>query len=831
MTAKRNKLMTKNMIKNYFKIAFRNFWKHKIFTLINIVGLSIGISAAIAIYLIVSFDFSFDKFHRDNDRIYRVVTDFVFAGEPVNNSGVTGPLPEATKNEVTGLTLSATFYYNSYDVKIDADKKSPVRLKNQQDIIYADQRYFNMFQYTWLAGSPKNALNSPYEVVLTASAAKKYFPSLTNNKIIGRQVVFDDTIKTTVTGIVQNVTQNSDLIFNSFISYATMYTNKDLRDYLKKWASTNGSSQFYVKLAPNTSPQHVEAQLAALLKKYQPTKPEDKGNTQVFRLQPLSDVHFNSKYGVYDAATADKTTLYGLMVIGVFLLLLGCINFINLTTAQASQRAKEIGIRKTMGSTRRQLIIQFLSETFLITLLAVIIAVAATPVILKIFADFISPKITADFIHHPDIIGFLAVLVILVTALSGFYPAMILSGYKPVLVLKNQAFSGTSKTRNAWLRKSLTVSQFVVAQFFMMATILVSKQIYFALHKDLGFKKDAIVSFYTPWKDQSPSHRQLLYDKIKMLPQVAVVSQGGDIPSSDGWNSSDVFYRDGKKEIKSELYRKSGDENYIKVYHIKLLAGRNITMADTAWGTGMLINTTYMHILGFNDPRQVIGRTINFGDTYKKIVVGVFADFHQGSLHKPIKPLAIYPDYPYNFGTFHIALQPQTPGGNEWHTAIAAMQKAYKQIYPDDNMDLQFFDATIAKFYTNEQHTATLLTWATGLSIFISCLGLLGLAIYTTNQRTKEIGVRKVLGASVSQIVTLLSTEMVRLILLAFIIVTPLAWWVMNKWMEGFSDRTGISWWIFAISGAGMLITALFTSGFQTVKAAITNPVKSLRSE
>lgn len=817
------------MIKNYFKIAFRSFWKHKIFTLINVIGLSIGISAAVVIYLIVSFDLNFDKFHKDGDRIYRVVTDFVFAGEPINNSGVTGPLGEATKNEVTGLSQSAPFYSTSYDVLVNNGKKDPAKFRNEQAIIYADDRYFDMFPYTWLAGSAKTALNGPYKVVLTSTQAKKYFPSLSYQQVVGKQLIFDDTIRTTVTGIVQAFKQNTDLIFNNFISYATMYTDKNLKDGLKRWDSTNGSSQLYVKLAPGSSTAKIEAQLNALLKKYNPPKPENKGNKQAFSLQPLSDVHFNSKYGVYNAATADKSTLYGLMVIALFLLLLGCINFINLTTAQASQRAKEIGIRKTMGSTRMQLVIQFLSETFLITLLAVIIAVALAPVILKLFTGFIPAGITADFIHHPGLVVFLLLLTILVTGLSGFYPAMILSGYKPVLVLKNQAFAGTNKTRNAWLRKSLTVSQFVIAQFFMMATIVVSKQIYFALHKDLGFKKDAIVGFYTPWKDQNASHRQVLLDKIRALPQVSLVSLGGDIPSSDGWNSSDVTYRDGKKEIKSELYKKSGDENYIKVYHIKLLAGRNITMADTA--SSMMINSTYMHVLGFQNPQQVLNKVIQFGGNQKRTIVGVFADFHQGSLHKPIKSLAIYPDYPYNFSNFHIALKPQTLGGNEWHTAIAAMQKAFKEVYPDDDMDLQFFDATIAKFYTSEQHTATLLTWATGLSIFISCLGLLGLAIYTTNQRTKEIGVRKVLGASVSQIVALLSTEMVRLILLAFLIVTPIAWWAMNKWMQGFSDHTEISWWIFVLSGAGMLLTALFTSGFQTIRAAITNPVKSLRSE
>jgi putative ABC transport system permease protein len=645
--------------------------------------------------------------------------------------------------------------------------------------------------------------------------------------MLGKQVVYEDTIRTIVTGVVEAFTQNTDLTFHDFISYATMKSNKDLKQQLQDWGGTTSASLFFVKLLPQSKAQNIEKQINDLFRKNKPPKPEDKGNTQAFHLQPLSDIHFNSKYGAMENPTVDKTTLYGLMIIAVFLLLLGCINFINLTTAQASQRAKEIGIRKTMGGTRSQLVFQYLSETFIITLFAVIIAVALTPVVLKLFADFIPKGIKADFIHQPSLILFLVALTIVVSFLSGFYPALVLSGYKPVLVLKNQGNTGASKIRNAWLRKSLTVTQFVIAQFFIMATVLVSKQIYFALHTDLGFKKDAIIYLHIPWRDKNIGHKQVLLDKIRAIPQVAMVSVGGDIPSSNGWNSNDVTYKDGKKEIKTDLQLKSGDENYIKVYNIKLLAGRNIRLSDTA--SGLLINNKYARVLGFKKPEQALGKLIDFGK--KKEIVGVIADFHQASLRAPIKPLAIYPNVKYNNGTFHIALKPQTANGDEWKKAIASIQSSWKEIYPDDDFEYHFFDETIGKFYQSEQHTSTLLTWATGLSIFISCLGLLGLAIYTTTQRTKEIGVRKVLGASVAQIVTLLSTELIWLILLAFVIVTPIAWWTMNKWMQGFVDRTAISWWIFALSGTAMLLAAVFTSGIQTVKAAIANPVKSLRSE
>lgn len=823
------------MIKNYFKIAFRGFWKHKIFTFINIVGLSIGITASVAIYLIVHYDFTFDKFHRDSDRIYRVVSNYSFQGQPGYNGGVCAPLAPAIKAQATGVQFTARTYTISPDVFIPhpGTKNPPTRFKAQDRVAFADQSYFQIFDYVWLAGSSAHALDEPYHVVITSERAKLYFPNLPYGQIVGKIITYD-TLKVTVSGIVETIKQNTDLSFHDFISFNTATSNKGVGDQMQldQWDSTNSAFDTFIKLFPNTSSAKVEKQLNAILAKNDPPKAEDKGSTHSFALQRLDDIHFNDKYGAFDFGnTANKTTLYGLLVIASFLLLLGCINFVNLTTAQAAQRAKEIGIRKTMGSTRKQLVVQFLSETFLITLIAVFISIVLTPFVLKLFSDFIASGVKADFIHQPGIILFLAVLTIVVSLLSGFYPAVMLSGYKPVTVLKNQAQSNSSKTRNAWLRKSLTVSQFIIAQFFIMATVLVSKQIYYALHKDLGFKKDAIIVSNSPWKNRSASKNQVLLNKFRAIPQVTMVSICNAAPSSGMTQTTVGLYKDGKKEIKTSVEIKSGDENYIKVYQIKMLAGRNIQPTDT--GKAVIINTTYAKVLGFKTPGDAIGKQLEKLNGDKQVtIIGVCADFYERSLHSAINPLVIqYGRGDYQKGMFSIALNPETAGGNEWKTAIAAMGKAWKEVYPDDDFDYHFYDETIAQFYATEQHTATLLTWATGLSIFISCLGLLGLAIYTTGQRTKEIGVRKVLGATVAQIVTLLSTELVALILLAFVIVTPIAWWLMNKWMQDFADRTTISWWIFALSGGGMLLTAIITSSFQTVKAAIANPVKSLRSE
>ena len=823
------------MIKNYFKIAFRGFRKHKLFTLINITGLLIGTSAAIVIYLIVHFELTFDKFHNNGDRIYRIVSNYAFQGEVGHNSGVCGPLAAAVKSQATGVDVTAPFFTLSQPNVFVPGKAgaAQTRFKNQDDVVLAGPEYFKIFNYTWLAGSPKAALEAPNQVVLASEQAKKYFPKLSYGQMIGKVITYD-TIKTTVTGIVQTLTQNSDFTFHDFISYSTGTAVKDLKDQLQltEWESTTSASQLFIKLSPTTTAAAIEKQVNFILKKNSPPKPEDKGNTHGFSLQPLSDLHFNGDYGNFDnGRIASKSTLKGLLVIAAFLLLLGCINFINLTTAQANQRAKEIGIRKTMGSSRAQLIFQFLSETFMITLIAVILSAALAPVVLKLFSDFIAPGIKVDFLHQPDLILFLVSLVLIVSLLSGFYPAMVLSGYKPVSVLKNQVSSTGSKSRKAWLRKSLSVAQFVIAQFFIMATVLVSKQIHYALHKDLGFKKDAIIVVNSPWKNRTDARNQLFFNKLSAMPQVELVSVGGAPPSSGNTNSTLVSYQDGKKEVKTDVQLKFGDENYMKLYKLKLLAGRALRVGDTS--KSVVINEKYSRVLGFKTPNAAIGTILNHFNGPKMLqVVGVVSDFHQRSLREPIKPLAIYTGTnSFMKGTFHIALKPETAGGGEWKTAIADIQKTWKEIYPDDDLDYHFFDETIAKFYETEQHTSTLLTWATALSIFISCLGLLGLAIYTTNQRTKEIGVRKVLGATVAQVVTLLSSELIMLILLAFVIVTPVAWYALNQWMQGFADRTAISWWIFAISGAGMLLAAVFTSSFQTIKAAIANPVKSLRSE
>jgi putative ABC transport system permease protein len=818
------------MFKNYLKTARRTLWKHKILSVINVLGLSIGISASLVIYLIVSYDLSFDRFEKDSDRIYRVVWTIVAAGEKDYVTAITYPMPAAVKKEITGLDVIAPFRMFNNNPKISVpivNKAEPVVFKNQSGFIYADENYLNLIGYTWLAGSAKTSLQQPYQTVLTQSAAALYFPNLQPEQIVGRHFYLNDSIAVTVTGVVKDITANTDFTFKAFVSRTTLETSRLRPQYYDDWRSSNGASQLYVKLAPGVSPEKIQKEITALSDRNTPKKPGD--NVEVnYLLQPLNDIHFSRNYNAYSIPKANTTVLFGLLAVALFLLLLGCINFINLATAQSSQRAKEIGIRKTIGSSKKQLVFQFLTESFLLTCIATILSIFLTPFILKAFSGFVPGAVQFNILQQPGILLFLLILIIIVSLLSGFYPAIVLSSYKPVSILKGQGSTNTTGTRNAWLRKSLTVSQFVIAQFLVMATILVSKQISYSLNKDLGFKKDAIAYIPTDYNDTIETHKATLLNMLRNIPEIKMVSLSYTSPSSGNASIETMTYRDGKKEIETVVEEKFGDTNYIKLYGIKLLAGRNLAPSDTA--KEILINETYMHVLGFQNPQNVIGKYINWNDKLVP-VVGVVGDFNQKSLHEPIKPLLITSDV-RNEGLISLLLQPQNAEGTTWKTALDKSEKAFKQVYPNsDDFWSGFFDEDIAKWYKQEQNLSNLLTWATALAVFISCLGLLGLVMYTITQRTKEIGVRKVLGASVSQIIALISKDFLQLVLIAFIIATPLAWIGINRWLQNFAYRTIVTWWIFGAAGLFMLSVAFITLSFQTIRAASANPVKSLRTE
>jgi len=749
-----------------------------------------------------------------------------FPEQDFKNAGSPGPLPDAVRREIPGIEKSTVFWAaNEMKVDIPSKNQNKNEFKKQGDIIYADDQYFHFFNYQWLGGSPDNLLNSPNKVVLTESRARTYFNYADITSAIGQIIIYDDTVKATVAGIVKDLNEITDFTFKEFISLPTFSEQLKKTHGWGDWGNVSSSSQFFILLKKGVDSTHINKQLAAVRKK---NEQHAYLATDHF-LQPLSDIHFNSSFDAFDHRQAHKPTLYGLLAVAAFLLILGCINFINLTTAQASKRAKEIGIRKTMGSSRKQLVIQFLVETILLTTLATIVSVLITPSLLKIFSAYIPEGLHFGSFNQPDVFLFVILLILVVSILSGFYPALILSGYKPALVLKNLAGANTTQSRRVWIRKTLTVTQFVIAQFFIIATMVVGKQIRFSINKDMGFKKDAIVTFRTPYNYQHPDNKQfILQQKLRSMPGIQKLSLAGPPPAFWGFNISTMkMIGKNGKVIESSVEVKQADTNYFDLYKMKLIAGRNLQQSDTT--KEYVINETYSRILGYKDPSAIIGQILDRGDS-KIPIVGVLADIHTKSLHSPIQPLVFSSEAKEHY-TFHIALPPKGANTDNWKKTIAGIESAWKEIYPEEQFNYEFLDESIARFYKKEQDTASLLSWSTGLAIFISCLGLLGLVIYTTTQRTKEIGVRKVLGATVTQIVSLLSKDFLGLVFLAFVIASPLAWWAMNKWLQDFAYRTAFSWWIFAISGALMLIVALLTLSIQTIRSAVANPVKSLRTE
>ena len=812
------------MIRNYFKIAFRNLWKHKLFSVLNIIGLSIGLSASFVIGLMIYYDYTFDKFHQDSDRIYRITTDFISPEHNFYNRGVPVPLSDVIRESESGVELVSTFITTSID-KV-SNKNTGKTIRDIEDIIYTDEQYFKLFSYQWLAGNPKGILSEPNEIVLTNKRAAKYFPNLSPDKILGKILIYNDSVPVKVVGIIANFKERSDFTFQEFISFKTAHNlhEEDLV-FNKEWNNTNSATQVFVKLTAKKEAANFQQQLDKLAKEHEDKESIAYGEARIFHLQPLKDIHFNANYGVFDTTMeqASKPVLISLAFVALFLLLLACINFINLNTANATKRSKEIGIRKTLGSSKKQLIVQFLGEAFLLTMAAAIVSLFFSAGLLNIFADFMPQGIHLNLLASPALIFSMVVLLLIVTLLSGFYPAMVLSKYTPVSVIKSQLIV---ENKSFSLRKFLMIFQFTTAQIFIIVTLLVGKQIYFLMHKDMGFKTDAIAYVSAPWKSSSLDKNLRLISEIKKIPQITKTSLGGNPPASFSTHSTIVKYFNKQEEIHANLQLLYGDQDYLEFYHLKLLAGRK-RLNDTI--KEYIINKTCAKQLGFKNPQEAIGKVLVFSDKHIPIV-GVMEDFNQRSLKSTIKPMALIGDWYRNrftqFNTIHLEFQAQNMAAT-----IAKVKGIWKDIYPDNEIKVNFMDDTIKRFYSQEHKTAILLNWATGLAILISSLGLLGLVIYNTERRVKEIGIRKILGATLVQLNILLSKEFLILVGIAFVIAAPIAWWALDKWLQDFAYKTNLSWWVFILSGLAMLGLALIIISIKTISSANANPVKSLRTE
>ncbi len=805
------------MIINLFKTALRHIQKNKLITTINTFSLAIGISATLVIFLLIQYDYSFDKHLANSDRVYRVVSDGEF-----KNSGIPVPLIRTLQDEeYTGIETVVPLYRN-YRSKLkifQGDKGDYQVFPKETGIVFTNSTYFNLYPHRWLVGSVES-VNIPNSIVLTDKDYRRYFSDLPFSQAIGKTIAFEDSVLLTVTGVVQEMSQNSDFKFNSFISLPTIPLYTSLKQIFSwdAWNNYNDANQCLVLLSPGNTASKFETEIKQIFKRH---KPEEGNSWQAsaFKLQPLADVHFNVDYN-HNAVKSDTTR--NLILLAFFLLSLGIINFVNLSTAQSIERAKEVGIRKTLGSSKKLLIVQFLTETFLIALVATILSLLLLPVLFHAFEGFIPKGLLWNKMVRPDILLFLLAQLGLVTLLAGFYPAWILTGYKPALALKNQHSQNPNLFNSMRIRQVLTVFQFVLAQLFLICVLVVVKQIHFATNKDMGFKKEAIVNFYIPGSFRNSDKGQLLKSKLDQIPELKAVSFGNQSPAFLGTMSSTLGFDGPNGSEKITMDSRNGDDNYINVYNLTLVAGRNIRLLDTT--SEMLINEKALPLIHANSPEEALGLTFNSGE---KKIVGVLKDFNTASVHSEIRPLMYW-------GTkegyvMHIALDPVHP--DNWKSAINKIASAFKSVFPDNELDYTFLDQTVEDFYREEQQLSQLLKWSVFLSIVIAGLGLFGLAIFTTNQRTKEIGIRKVLGASVIQIVFLLLKNLLTLVLIACLIALPIAWYLMNNWLNNFVYRTSISWWIFVISIGGLLAIAAMVLLSKTLLASRANPIKSLRDE
>jgi putative ABC transport system permease protein len=819
------------MLLNYFKIAWRNMYRHKLYTLINITGLAFGICACLVIYLISSYDLSFDRFHPDGDRIYRII------GEAERSGGekmlLNSPLPEMAgfQNQIPGFEATSGYHLYGANTTIPVPGRPDKKFNGDLDnggiaSIITGASYFDIFTYQWLAGNAAS-LNEPFRVVLTQSRAQQYFGNLPPNKMIGKTVIYDDSLKVTVSGIIKDWKGKTDFGYTDFISISTA-THSFLKGRIptEDWTTLSPHQSYaFVKLVRGGSVAKVNAAFAAYIKKN--VKQNGRLANLSMWLQPITDIHFTPDFhrgddGDNQFRKAYLPTIYALIGAALFILLIAAINFINLSTAQSIRRAKETGIRKVLGSSRTSLVFQFLTETFVLTGIAVCIAVLLVNPVLSLFSDYIPNGVVFNL--RPSTIIFLVSVLLVTSLLAGFYPAIALSAYLPLQSLKGAGLKTTHE--KSYLRKSLIVFQFSISLIFIIATLVISSQIRYMRDSDKGFKTDAVVILPRIWRDQSDKPN-VIAESIKRIPGIDQVILEAFAPMGFPHMSQTVEYK-GKNDIKLEVSIQPGNEDYIPFYEMKLLAGRNLFHNDSL--QEIVINQTFAHNLGFAKPGQALGKQITLWNGRAYPIVGVVADFHENSFHEAMKPVMIA-HMPETEKGIAIKLASRGMQAADAKVILAQVEKEWKKRYPDENFQANFLNESIRWLYDQETKTAWLMNVIMIITIFISCMGLFGLAMFMAEQRTKEIGIRKVLGATVTQIMTLLSRDFVLLVIMALVIASPVAWYFMNRWLEDFAYRFHISSWIFVLAGSIAIVIALLTVSFQALKAAIANPVISLRTE
>jgi ABC-type antimicrobial peptide transport system permease subunit/AraC-like DNA-binding protein len=819
------KLNRNFMFKNYFKIARRNLMRNKSYAAINITGLAVGIAVCTIIFIIIQYQTSFDNFHTKKDRTYRVLTEFRYAesGDISYKTAIPFPMPVGLKTSLPQIEQVAPIFASHDDQLLIVDNKGNTEkdFKEQHGVFYMDPSFFKIFDFPLLAGSYES-LKDPNNVFLTKEIAEKYFGDW--KAAMGRTIklqmggyMFEhgvDVLK--VSGILATIPANTDFQLKVVVSYGTGFTG----DYLSKshdWDGNVAGFGCYILLPPNTSADNFNQQLRAYSHKV-----ESPGNDDRHFIQPLNAVHYDTRVDDYSNKTISHQLLNVLWLIVAFILLIACVNFVNLSTAQAVNRAKEVGVRKVLGSNKSQLQIQFIVETFLIVICAVVLAAIVTLFALLSVGRLLELSLSFNLFSNPAIILFLLAVTIVVTALAGLYPSVVLSCFNPVNALKSKL---TSNANGISLRRGLVVFQFIIAQSLIIGTLIIVKQMDYFMNQPLGFDKDAIIN--VPFRVDSVRLSKLDYLKKELLSVngVQAVSYSSNTPVENGTDLwSIIKYNHAVKQTDFQVITKFADNEYISAYKLPLIAGRNVNPSDTAGE--FLVNESLVKTLGLKKPEDILNKPMTtWHDQIKGTVVGVLKDFHDRSFRNDLAPLLITPDIAmYN----QVGIKLRTANMS---STMQSVKQVFDKTFPDFVYEYKFLDEKIGSFYKQENQLAALYKIFAAIAIFLSCLGLYGLASFMAVQRIKEVGIRKVLGASAGNIVYLFSKEFIMLIAIAFAIAAPIAWYYMHQWLQDYVYRTNISWWLFAAGGFAAIIIALATISFQAIKAAMANPVKSLRSE
>lgn len=811
------------MLKNHFLIAFRTLLVNRMYSIINVFGLTVGISSCLVIFLIVRYELSFNRSIPDADKIYRVYTNFSGDFEGTNRGVCTG-VQEKVATHFTGLSAALPLHGWSAEVTLPGQAASSSDAQ-ESNLAITTPAYFDVVPaYTWIRGSA-SALLTPGQVILTVEQARKYFGNGSPDAWMGQTLQYNDSLSMTVAGLVMPEPGNRDFEFTDFLSLSTINATwlKD-RIGLNDWQSTNSGAQLFIKLDEGVKREDIEAQLPALAEEYAKHNTDNTWKVS-YRLQPLSDLHFNTTLGIFDfSRPATHLGILGtLSVVALILVVLASINFINLETARAVRRAREVGIRKVLGSSRGQLIWHFLAQSLVITLVAIIVAIPAAEMGLLMFQDFIPKGVTLSLTDLPTLTFLLAVLFV-VGVLSGLYPAFVLSSFLPATALKSQGYSHLGPSRTSVLRRGLIVFQFASAQLLIMGTLVILSQMDYMLNKDLGFEHDAVIHINPPW-EASEEKRFTLKNEVERIPRVALVTLCQQTPAARGYSSNVLTVKRGGEEVKKSAMRKFGDSNYLAVYGIKLVAGRNLTPNHR---TEILVNEAFLKEFGLTLD-EALGTEAHQNDrTYT--IVGVMKDYHVFSLHGPFQPVYMS-GWEEDLHGISLKLNKTEAQHPNYQPVLAELEAAWKKIYPEYRFRYEFVDETIRGFYETERKMSKLSGTAMVIAIIISCLGLFALASYTAVQRSKEVGIRKVLGATAENILVLLSADFVKLVALAFSIAAPIAWWGADKFLSNYSFHVSPGWSLYAIAGAGSLMLAFLTVAYQAVKTSSMNPVESLRTE